>query len=122
MVLTGNCLLLLWRMTAFILTLAMVCNLRAHLMGPVTEKPINNADDVLKRGVNLWIPKVNTVGNFYSKYIPSSMVQLVDRQQTRYNIAIGGPPEHIWRDVIDNGAVALDLKVIMTSWFTELYR
>ncbi len=113
MLFTGSCLVLLWRMTAFVLTLAMVCNLRAHLMRPVTEKPINNANDILERGKNLWVGKVPTIDNYYSKYLPSFIVDYVEKRQTKYDILPNDVPVNIWQDVIENGAVVLDYRVTL---------
>ena len=43
---------------SFILTLGMVCNLRAHMMKPVLEKEINSDQDILDRGSNLWVGRI----------------------------------------------------------------
>ena len=47
--------MLLWAMACLFLNLAYMSNLRAELMRPTLENPINEPADVFARGANLWM-------------------------------------------------------------------
>ena len=52
----GRILMAVWMSASLALNLAFGSNLRAVLLRPVTEKPINTLQDAFDRGTNLWIP------------------------------------------------------------------
>ena len=59
---TGNYLLLLWAVLGSLITLAFLCNIRAMLMKPVFEKPIDSTRDIFRAGN---IPTIGDSGGFF---------------------------------------------------------
>ena len=53
---SGSLLSLTWSIMAFLLVLSYSCNLRAHLIAPSFEKPIDGMEDILERGATLYVP------------------------------------------------------------------
>ncbi len=51
----GKSLVLLWGMSCLVLNTAFNSNLRAVLLRPVTEKPIDSVEDGMERGTNMWV-------------------------------------------------------------------
>ncbi len=107
-------------MTSFILTLAFICNLRAHMMRPVTENEINSDQDILKRGSNLWVGRIpfgsetdsfENSDPFTLNEMSESMQTYVKKHKTEYLIDFSGLSENIWEDVLENGAVFVSYKV-----------
>lgn len=123
---TGSCLLLLWRVCTFILTLSLICNLRAHLLKPASEHPIDTDNDILTRGANLWVRRVPfdfTAEKFtYEDSMPyflnllsRKMQDYVMAKNTEYILGFSAEGyifnEEILQDVLENGAVVVSDKV-----------
>ncbi len=51
----GKLLVTLWMFFCFFINNAYTCNLRSHIMRPMTEQPINTIQDLFDRGQKLWI-------------------------------------------------------------------
>ena len=66
---TGNYLLLLWTVTGSLITMAFLCNIRAMLMKPVFQKPIDYTKDIFTEGK---IPINNFAGSFWPQYLKTS--------------------------------------------------
>ena len=65
----GNGLLLLWTVTASFLTMAFLSNIRAMLMIPVHEDPIDNTEHIFRQDK---IPLINVEGSFWREYLLGS--------------------------------------------------
>ena len=65
----GNGLLLVWNAMALIITMAFLCNIRAILLKPVYEPPIDTTEDIFKLGK---IPIINYKSSFWWKYFQTS--------------------------------------------------
>ena len=65
----GNGLLLMWTVMASFLTMAFLSNIRAMLMIPVHEHPIDTTSDIFKHDK---IPLINLEGSFWREYLLES--------------------------------------------------
>ena len=65
---TGNYLLLMWAVLGNLITMALLCNIRAMLMKPVFEKPIDSTKDLIIVGK---IPTTMSTG-FWIDYLKTS--------------------------------------------------
>ena len=105
---TGNYLLLLWAVLGSLITLAFLCNIRAMLMKPVFEKPIDSTRDIFRAGN---IPTIGDSGGFWPKYMRQSSNEwerlagktgdVYDSGEERMNIIV----EKIYKD---NSHVSLE--------------
>ena len=66
---TGNGLLLLWTVTATFISMAFLSNVRAILMIPVHEHPIDSTEDIFKQDKT---PLINLEGSFWREYLVDS--------------------------------------------------
>ena len=66
---TGNYLLLVWTVMGSLITMAFLCNIRAMLMKPVFQKPIDYTKDIFTEGK---IPINNFAGSFWPQYMKTS--------------------------------------------------
>ena len=66
---TGNYLLLMWTVMGNLITMAFLCNIRAMLMKPVFQKPIDSTKDIFTVGK---IPINDVAGGFWSEYMKTS--------------------------------------------------
>ena len=66
---TGNYLLLMWAVMGSLISMAFLCNIRAMLMKPVFQKPIDSTKDIFTAGK---IPINNVAGGFWPKYMKTS--------------------------------------------------
>ena len=104
-----------------------MCNLRAHLLKPISEKPIDNDYDILARGANLWVRRIPfdfTAEKFtfedstpyFLNMLSIKMQNYVKSKETEY--VLGFSPEgyifneEILEDVLQNGAVVVSDKVM----------
>ena len=65
----GNGVLLLWTVMASFITMAFLSNIRATLLKPAYEPPIDSTEDIFKQGK---IPIINFEGSFWSRYLKTS--------------------------------------------------
>ena len=66
---TGNYLLLMWTVMGSLISMAFLCNIRAMLMKPVFQKPIDSTKDIFTQGK---IPVNNDEGSFWPEYMKTS--------------------------------------------------
>ena len=66
---TGNYLLLMWAVLGNLITMAFLCNIRAMLMKPVFQKPMDTTRDIIKAGK---IPINGDGGGFWPEYMRQS--------------------------------------------------
>ena len=67
---TGNYLLLMWSFAGIFITLAFISNIRAMLMKPVFEKPIDTTENLRQKGK---IPINSNEGGFWQEYLVNSV-------------------------------------------------
>ena len=67
----GNGLILLWTVVASFISMAFHSNIRAMLMIPVYEDPIDTTEDLLERGK---IPIIGPEGGYWREYLLGSNV------------------------------------------------
>ena len=67
---TGNYLLLLWSFAGFFITLAFMSNIRAMLMKPIFEKPIDSTESLIQKGK---VPINSNDGGFWQEYLVNSI-------------------------------------------------
>ena len=65
----GNGLLLMWTVMASFLSMAFLSNIRAMLMIPVHERPIDTTEDIFKQDK---VPLINLEGSFWREYLLES--------------------------------------------------
>ena len=65
----GNGLLLVWNAMAVIITMAFLCNIRAILLKPVYDPPIDTTEDIFKQGK---IPIILFEGSYWRNYFLTS--------------------------------------------------
>ena len=65
----GNGLLLVWNAMAVIITMAFLCNIRAILLKPMYEAPIDTTEDIFKQGK---IPIILFEGSYWRNYFLTS--------------------------------------------------
>lgn len=63
-ILPGRGLALTWIVASFFITLFYSCNLRAVLISPAFESPIDYPEDVIERGATMYIPSVYRLARF----------------------------------------------------------
>ena len=66
---TGNYLLLMWTVMGSLISMAFLCNIRAMLMKPVFQKPIDSTEDILTVGK---IPINDVESSFWPEYLKTS--------------------------------------------------
>ena len=66
---TGNGLLLMWTVMASFISMAFLSNIRAMLMIPVHEQPIDTTEDIFKQDK---VPLINLEGSFWREYLLES--------------------------------------------------
>lgn len=81
-------------------------------MKPLTEKPINNADDIIERGAKLWVGRIPTTAPYFAKYISPSLKKYIEGQDTTYPMITADVPDNVWNDMIENGGVVIQFRVI----------
>ena len=62
LVISGRFLVLIWSLSCLLLNMAYNCNIRAILMSPSFEKPIETVEDLIERGTNIYVVGVDTGG------------------------------------------------------------
>ena len=67
---TGNYLLLMWSFAGFFITLAFMSNIRAMLMKPIFEKPIDTTESLILKGK---VPINSNDGGFWQEYLVNSI-------------------------------------------------
>ena len=60
----GRGLTLVWIVASFFITLFYACNLRAFLISPAFESPVDYPEDVIKRGATMYIPSAYRLSRF----------------------------------------------------------
>ena len=115
--LAGQFLFSIWLISAFTLNLAFNSNLRAVLLRPKTEQPIENFQDAVDRGQHIWIghilpdpSKPDEIDQFFLNYrvMPSIKDHIIKNKMETY-VHDGMLPisNNVWKDVHGNGAVVL---------------
>ena len=66
---TGNYLLLMWAVLGSLITMSFLCNIRAMLMKPVFQKPIDTTKDIFTADKT---PINNDAGSFWPEYLKTS--------------------------------------------------
>ena len=86
---TGNYLLLMWSFAGMFITLAFMSNIRAMLMKPIFEKPIDTTENLLQKGT---IPINSNAGGFWQEYLVNS-VNPWESKAGKTGIAFDSGPE-----------------------------
>ena len=109
-------LLAVWMLSCLILNLAFNSNLRATLLRPKRENPINSIQDAIERGKNIWVAhdvidpsKPDEISQYYLEYVahPDIKLYVESRGLTTFDINYTNPnflPDHVLKDVMENGA------------------
>ena len=110
----GKILLGSWVLAILILNLAFTCNLRATLLKPSLEKPINSMQDVEERGENLWAVhnvadplEPDKVNQYYLDFIARDDIR--DYIESNGKTTFFGNDESyltkdVIKDIVENGA------------------
>lgn len=108
----GRVLILTWALSSLFLNFAFNCNLRAVLLRPTTEKPINSLQDAFDRGQNIWVQHLvinwaneNVISQYYldHRLNPSVKSYIESRGEiTSYRSFIHN--SILMDDVMSNGA------------------
>ena len=67
---TGNYILLMWTVMGSLVTMAFLCNIRAMLMKPVFQNPIDSTKDIITQGKT---PIIGNAGSFWPQYMKTSI-------------------------------------------------
>ena len=67
---TGNYFLLMWSFAGMFITLAFMSNIRAMLMKPIFEKPIDSTETLIEKGK---VPINSNDGGFWQEYLVNSV-------------------------------------------------
>ena len=115
----------IWRILCLLLPLYLSSNLRAQLIKPSFEKPIDTHEDMLARGQNIWIPHLindlekpweilhyflPTVRADIAEYVIERNTTFFEEYLNEYTIVI---PKRVMKDVLENGASLMYYKDIV---------
>ena len=102
---------------AFFLNMAFNSNLRAVLLSPQTEKPVETFVDAVNRGQHIWVGHFVPNPNkpeiidqyFLNKRVKPSISKFIrENEMDTYPFwAIHHLPDFVWDDIRDNGASVL---------------
>ena len=104
-----------WRILCLLIPLCFSSNLRAQLIKPTYEKPIETPEDMLARGQNIWIPhlindieKPWEIFHYHLPLVRPDIAEYVLERNTTFHedyIETGTMlPERVMEDVLENGA------------------
>ena len=115
--LAGRGLILTWCASSYFLNLAFNSNLRAVLLRPQTEQPIESFHDAVFRGEHVWIghflpdpSKPDNIHQYFmnARALPSVKEYIEAKNMDTYEYAyFHAIPDHVLKDINENGASIL---------------
>ncbi len=112
---TGKFVSMLWAVFALFINSAYTCNLRSHIMKPITEKPIDRAQDVFDRGQKLWTEyyplsdEDSTIKDcFLMSLIIPEMRDYIRESNSSFPLRLE-TPGYVLEDIQQNGGSIVDL-------------
>ena len=113
-----------WGILCLLFTLCFTCNLRAQLIKPAYEEPIETPEDMFARGQNIWIPhlvddikKPWEIIHYHRNLARSDIAEYVLNRNTTFHGENGLIlPEKVMKDVLDNGASLMYYADIMSGF------
>ena len=122
----GRQLFLTWAVMAFFLNMAFNSNLRAVLLSPQTEKPVESFNDAVLRGQHIWVghfvynpDKPEQVDQYFlDKRLKPCIGEFIrEKEMETYTyVTIQHMPWKVWEDIRDNGA-----SVMLPEFHSKVY-
>ena len=112
---SGRILICVWILSCLILNLAFNSNLRATLLRPNSEKPVNTLQDAFERGANIWVQhlipdasKPELIDQYIVKTFlnPAIKTYLEQHDMTTYPLSEEKIflQDYVVKDILENGA------------------
>ena len=129
---SGRIVIALWILSCLILNQAFTSNLRATLLRPNTEKPLNTLQDAIDRGQNIWFqhlvpdaskPDVIDTSGLKRMVNPAILEYIKQHGMTTYALKTESVflPKYVIKDMMDNGAsiiyAVFSFYVVKTQYF-----